>query len=204
MAPARTSSAATPLTSILPKWLVVAFAIVAFILANGLLAIGLLWPEKFENPTARFVLCAAISLNLAVFFFVLYPQVVKLTKIPVLNLTIQLVGPIVLYIVVLLLLWKIMPEPPTIAYRFFIPHERGTRADRISAQLVTLSPAEESFVYHIVPDDNGLLAGVYIKFEAGKDRYKALFKAPFYKPREVEFLRGSGEGVFDVERAPAP
>src|SRR5207245_565526 len=137
---ARTSAAATPLTSILPKWLVVVFAIVAFVLANGLLAVGLLWPEKFENPTARFVLCAAIALNLAVFFFVLYPQVVKLTKIPVLNLTIQLVGPIVLYIVVLVLLWKVMPEPPTIAYRFFIPYEAGTRADRMSAETVTLTP----------------------------------------------------------------
>jgi len=183
---------------------VVVFAIVAFILANGLLALGLLWPEKFENPTARFVLCAAISLNLAVFFFVLYPQVVKLTKIPVLNLTIQLVGPIVLYIVVLLLLWKIMPEPPTVAYRFFIPYEGGTRADRISAQLVTLAPSEESFAYYIVPDDRGLLAGVYIKFEGGKDGYKARFSAPYYKSTDIVFLRGPGEGAFEVERAPAP
>jgi hypothetical protein len=139
-----------------------------------------------------------------VFFFVLYPQVIKLTKIPVLNLTIQLVGPIVLYIVVFLLLWKIMPEPPTVAYRFFIPYEGSTRADRISAELVTLAPSGESFAYYIVPDDRGLLAGVYVKFESGKDEYKARFATPYYKPADIVFQRGPGEGAFAVERAPAP
>jgi hypothetical protein len=204
MAPARTSGAATPLTSILPKWLVVVFAIVAFILANALLTLGLLLPEKFENATARFVLCAAIALNLAVFFFVLYPQVVKLTKIPILNLTIQLVGPIVLYIVVLLLLWKVMPEPATVAYRFFIPYVGSVRADRISAETVTLTPSGEGFVHDMVRDERGFLAGVYVRFESGKDEYKARFGAPFYKSADIVFRRGPGEGAFQVERASTP
>src|SRR5262249_9645282 len=204
MAPARTSGAATPLTSIFPKWLVVGFAVVALILAKAPLTVGLLWPEKFENATARFVLCAAIALNLAVFFFVLYPQVVKLTKIPILNLTIQLVGPIVLYIVVLLLLWKVMPEPATVAYRFFIPYEGSTRADRISAETVTLTPSGEGFVHDMVRDGRGFLMGVYVKFESGKDEYKARFFALFYKPADIVFRRGSGKGTFQVERAAAP
>jgi hypothetical protein len=192
------------LTSIVPKWLVIVLAVVAFVLANALLGSGLFLPEKFEHPTARFILCTAISMNLALFFFVLYPQVIKLTEIPVLHLTIHLVGPIALYIVVLLFLWKIMPEPPTVTYRFFIPYERGKRADHISRDLVTLTPAEETFVYHLVPNEDGLLAGVYVRFESGKEGYKARFAATFYKPVEVTFQRGPGEGSFEVERNPPP
>ncbi len=80
------------------------------------------------------------------------------------------------------------------------PRRSGDRQSRG----VALAPSGEAFAYHIVPDDRGLLAGVYIKFEGGKDGYKARFSAPYYKPADVVFQRGPREGRFEVERAPAP
>jgi hypothetical protein len=195
----RTDQPDAPLTSILPKQFVIALAVVAFLVASLLFGFGLVWPEKFANPTARFILCGAIALNLAVFFFVLYPQKLELSKIPYINLTIHLVGPIVLYIVMLLLLWKMMPEPSFVTYRFFVPYEENKRAERISGQ-ARVTSTEEGFTCYVVPDENGLLAGVCVKFETGKDQYKASFKAPYYKTIDVTFRRGSGEGAFDVER----
>src|SRR5712691_4321765 len=127
--------AARPLTSVMPKAFVIAFASIAFVLAN-LLLLGVFSPETTENPAARFTLCLAIALNLSIFLFVLYPQAIKITKVPIINLTVQIVGPAALHIVLLLLVWKLMPEPPTKAERFFIPVENGARATRIPAENV--------------------------------------------------------------------
>jgi hypothetical protein len=195
------------LTEVLPRWLVATLAVVTFVLAGVLFGFGLFSPERFDSPTARFVLCLAIALNLSVFFFVLYPKKVELTKIPGINLTVKLVGPIVLYIVVLLLLLKLMPEaPPPVAYRLFFPHEDGRRTERIRWQLVTLEPADEPFTFYLVPDgqDSSGLAAVCVKFESGRTRYKARFKATFYQPADVVFERGPAEGTFEVAPVPAP
>jgi hypothetical protein len=197
---ARNNNPSAGLTKIFPKQLVIALAISSFVLASILMACGLIWPEKFDNATARFILCAGIALNLAVFFFVLYPQEIKLTKIPLINVTIQLLGPIALYIVMLLLLWKMMPEPSPVVYRLFVPQEGGVRALRISGAKVSME--DESFQCYVVPQENGLLAGICVRFENGRDHAKGWFKANFYKTTEVNFDRGPGEGIFQVERSP--
>ena len=201
MAKARIHDPEAALTSIFSKKIVIRLAVGAIVVASILMTCGLVWPERFDNSTARFILCAAIALNLAIFFFVLYPQEIKLTRIPMLNVTIQLVGPIALYIVMLMLFWKMMPVPSLVAYRLFVPYEGGIRAQRISAQ-AKVSPRDERFECYIVPDEDGLLAGVCVRFESGQDHYKAWFKAPYYKPTEVIFDRGAGEGSFQVERNP--
>jgi hypothetical protein len=201
MAKGRNHKTDAPLTSMFSKKIVIRLAVSAFAIASLLMTFGLIWPERFDNGTARFILCAAISLNLAIFFFVLYPQEIKLTQIPVINLSITLVGPIALYIVLLLLFLKLMPVPSLVAYRLFVPYEGGNRALRISSQ-AKVSPQDDRFECYIVPDENGLLAGVCVRFESGQDHYKALFKAPYYKTTEVTFDRGAGEGSFQVERNP--
>lgn len=195
---------ARPLTSVMPRTLVIAFAVLAFVLANLLLLLGVLAPEKTENPTARFILCLAIALNLSIFLFVLYPQSIKITKVPLVDLTVQIVGPAALHIVLLLLIWKMMPEPPTVSERFFIPVENGRRVTRLSAETVVLKPYGEDFTYYKVPDEDGLLAGILVKFGRGKDEYKASFRAPFYHPVEILFRRGPGEGSFEVESNRSP
>src|SRR5439155_2769688 len=110
-------------------------------------------PDTTENPAARFTLCLAIALNLSIFLFVLYPQAIKITKMPIINLTVQIVGPAALHIVLLLLVWKLMPEPPTKAERFFIPVENGERVTRIMAGNVTLTSVGEDFTYYIATED---------------------------------------------------
>ena len=192
-------AAARPLTSVMPKGFVIAFASIAFVLANLLLLLGVFSPDTTENPAARFTLCLAIALNLSIFLFVLYPQAIKITKVPFINLTVQIVGPAALHIVLLLLVWKLMPEPPTKAERFFIPVENGARVTRIPAENVSLTPSGEDFAYYVVPDEKGLFAGIYVKFAAGRDVYKARFTAAYYEAVEVVFRRGPGEGSFEVQ-----
>jgi len=201
MAKAPNNKPAAQVTTIFSRKIVIRLAVGAFVVASILMICGLVWPERFDNSTARFILCAAIAMNLAIFFFVLYPQEIKLSQIPLINVTIQLVGPIALYIVLLMLFWKMMPVPSLVAYRLFVPYEGGSRAQRISAKAKVV-PQDERFECYIVPDEDGLLAGVCVRFENGQDHYKALFKADYYKPTEVTFDRGAGEGSFQVERNP--
>jgi hypothetical protein len=197
-------AAARPLTSIMPPALVIAFAAIAFVLANLLLVLGIFSPEKTENPAARFILCLAIALNLSIFLFVLYPQAVRITKVPVINLTVQIVGPAALHIVLLLLLWKLMPEPPTVAERFFIPVHDGQRATHIPPSNVNLTPIGEDFTYYFALDQDNLLAGIYVKFASGRDTYKAKLQIQFHDPVDVIFQRGPGEGSFDTGRPHKP
>jgi hypothetical protein len=184
---------------IMPRRFVVALAVTAFVLAVVLLGAGLLWPERFESPPSRFILCIFVALNLAVFFFIIYPEEFKISEVPIINVAVPLVGPIVLFIVILLLMWKMMPEP-ALASRFFVPYERGEQAARISFENVTLSPSEEDFRYYVVPTKDGFLAGIYVEFAGGKGLYKARFRAPFYKQADITFERGPGPGRFEVER----
>src|SRR5262245_42082636 len=91
-----------------------------------------------------------------------------------------------------------MQQPPTVSERFFIPVENGRRITRLSAETVVLTPQGEDFTYYKVPDGDGLLAGILVKFGRGKNEYKASFRAPYYHSVEVLFRRGPGEGSFEV------
>jgi hypothetical protein len=202
MARAKTKPAPEPgqPATVLPRKLLIVLAATAFALATLLLAGGILWPEKFDHPTARFIVCAAIALNLAVFFFIWYPDRYELTKIPLLDVTVHLTGPIVLYLVLLVAFLRWMPQSSPVAYRFFIPYEGGNRAARISAN-VEIVPSGADFTSYVVPDRDGRLAGVLVAFERGQDEHRAVFRAPFFEPDVVTFQRGPGPGTFEVRRA---
>jgi hypothetical protein len=197
---ATTASASGRLLSVIPRWLVIVFTATAFLFASILLIAALVWPENFENATTRFVLCAAIALDLSVFFFVIYPHEAKLTKVPAINLSVSLVGPIVLFIVILLLLWKLMPESPGGSSRFFVPYEQGVRAEKMSFETVQIAPMDGPFEYYVVPDRNRFMAGVYVQFASGQTAYRARLSAPYYEDVEVVFSRGPGTGRFEVHR----
>jgi hypothetical protein len=85
--------------------------VVSLVLSLGFVVLGVVDPQWFENDFARFMLCVAVALLLAVFFFIFYPQQLQMKMPVVAGTTVRLAGPVVLFVSVLLLLWRFMPSP---------------------------------------------------------------------------------------------
>ena len=175
-------------------------AAIAFAILGAVLAYGILYPEQFEAPIARFILCATIAVYLSVFFFVLYPAKFELEKFPVLNLPVKTTGPIVLWLVVFLLLLKLMPATPDGYGRMFDASNAARALDvcnnddrscTLEAALVELEFADKKDItYYIVRDNTipRLMAGIYIKFLPGDAQYAAVLHY-HHRKVNVEFSR---------------
>ncbi len=163
---------ALPLLSVMPKWLVVTLAVIAFVVPTVLLVVTLAVPttiEALRSLWLRYVFCILISLYLAVFFFVLYPQKV------VVKTWVKLVGPLALWVFFFQFLSANMPSPRT-GTLFRPRYAEG--APKLRASSLTIEPVEggKSFPCFYVPDSNGDLEGVYIEFLEGEDAYPADLK----------------------------
>lgn len=182
----------------------------AFVILTALLAYGLIRPDRFETPLARFILCAAIAVYFSVFFFVFYPGKYELERIPVLDLPLKTTGPVVLWVIVLLMLLKLMPTSPEGYSRFFdvsglaqALDECQRPDDRCSLQFATSFTSLEfsggkDTIYYLVPDPRAprSLAGVYVKFAPGDDRYVAVFR--YYQKKATVAFSRYGEATAEV------
>jgi hypothetical protein len=168
-----------PLLRIMPKRVVIGLAIAAFAIPSLLLIAVLAWPAVlagFGTSIGRFFFCLTISLYLAVFFFVLYPQRFVLTRIPVIDLPVTLVGPPALWVVFLLLLLALMPLPRD--GRLFKPRY-GPGEMRVSRESVNVIPVHQDRACpaYVVRDHRGEFVGIYVEFHANQREYEATVSA---------------------------
>lgn len=144
-----------------------------------LLVVFLVWPARLESETARFVFCLMVSLDLAIFFFVFYPTRLEMTEVPVIKLPVRLVGPIVLFVVLLVLLLQLAPSGTQVA-RLIRPvsHGKSVMVRYSSETTITPREGELAFTWYLVPERErpGVLAGVYVEFAPGKQEYKAAWQ----------------------------
>jgi hypothetical protein len=193
---------AAPLLKVLPKWLVIIFAVIAFLLTSFLFALGLFWPDRLDNPTARFMMCLAVSLYLAVFLFVLYPWKYRLTKVPWIDWAVDLAGPVVVFLVLLGVLIKVTPEARE--GRLFILQEEDGAAIEMPYTVLILQPTKPSqFEYYVLPTsrENHVLAGIYVEFPPGvHGPFEAKITSDYLETKHLVFERGSGKGALIVKR----
>lgn len=185
------ADAPSNLLAMMPRWLVVLLAVASFLIATVALFCGMLFPGTvalLETGTGRFVFCLMLSLYLSVFFFVMYPQYLRMAKIPGIDLPIEVVGLPALWIVTFLLLDSWMPLPAV--GRLFEIRENGM-AVKIPARGVALSPDgnQNDFVWHRVTDSTGDLVGVYIVFPPQSGAVKAVVRAAYRDDQPWEFDR---------------
>ena len=168
-------------------------AVAALVAVSGLLAWGLVQPSRFEAEVPRFLLCAAISVYLSVFFFVFYPDRYELDTVPVLNLPVRVVGPVALWIIVFLLLWKVMPVGTEAGRLFSINANKPLYYP--SNTTLELPDGTPLMNWQLVPDRNNpsVLFGVYISFPTGIAQYRTQFVHPGYGNAIAVFRRDCGE-----------
>lgn len=101
------------LTSVMPRWLVLTVALLAFGLFSTFLIIYL-WnlsglQDALESKMfARTIVAVFFAVYFSIFFFVFYPQEVVIRKLPGIDLGVRLVGPVALMILLLVLFMKIL------------------------------------------------------------------------------------------------
>jgi hypothetical protein len=180
-----------PLISVLPKGTVIKLAVVAFVAALLLILWPLIEKARFDGQFARTVLAIGFSLVAGIFLFVLYPWNFRLTKIPLIDLSVELAGPIVLFIGLTLFIREIVPNP------------EGGRVHRLSQEngspliISDLSRVEIGFpdeqtepAYHLVlAPDRRTLHAIYVVYPEGKTKLQVTVKLSKHYKKEVRTLK---------------
>jgi hypothetical protein len=184
------NSAGKLLISVLPKWLVILIAVLSLVLVAGLLAWGILNPNFFESEFTRFMLCLGLSLFMGFFLFVAYPWDYRMTKIPRIQISMEIVGPaaLILFLVCFLDAW--MPSPTTGRLHKFTDQNNNAVLTDIQHIKMNFDEANEP-VYYWVLDKNGTsFHGVYIIYPENKQSLSADIQPSYqYKAERVDLNR---------------
>lgn len=189
---------ASILTSVMPRWLVSALALVAFGLFSAFLIVYLTNFADLQNKVesmwfARTMVAVFFAVYFAIFFFVFYPQRVVLTTFPTIDLTVRLVGPVALMLLLLYIFMNVLKADASFDrfeqdFRDFSTESRGARIfdsdgyahDKLELtfrnRTIVVSPPEpEEFkeVERLYDESDGLL---YIKSK--RDVYLGVVEDP--------------------------
>jgi len=162
------------LSAYLPRWLIIAITVLSIILLVACLITGLFWPRWFQHPNARVLLCFLLAFCLAIVMFGVYPQVARIKNVPLIDLPVELVGPLSIFVVALTLLVFIYPNAkPRVG--FYVLYERGTQTAPVYLQIESLEikPIHGRCTYYPVTDLNSKdrlrLSGIYVEFNDDDD-----------------------------------
>ncbi len=189
--------AAATLTSVMPRWLVVPLAVVAFLLACGVLLLLVLSPGHLvalERPLGRGILCLALATYTSVFLFAIYPFRLR-HEYSVQGVTVRLVGPSALLVFLFVLLVETLPSGSYA--ELFVPRDEDGRRREIGFQQLGIESREPADAEcRLVPTQTEYpadLHGVYVRFPAGVTTVTAdIALPPSSEKVELVFERGAG------------
>ncbi|MBL7770014.1 MAG: hypothetical protein JNK20_13610 [Flavipsychrobacter sp.] len=163
------------------RWLV--FSSFLFVLVIILFLI--IFPGYLDFEIVRFLALIIISLYLSLMFFIIWPHNATLDKIPHLNLTIKVAGPIVLWLLIFLITNKLMPSDNIQEKVFTI--NKSNESFRVPYHETTLKSDETVLDYMMIEDViyKSHLKAIYVKFPKGKTSVKAQLQFTKYKPINV-------------------
>jgi hypothetical protein len=151
-------------------------------------------PSYYEYEIVRFLVCFLLTVALAIFFFILWPQELKLTKVPVINVPVTIAGPVVLWLILFLLLLREMPAAGK-HWEFFALSERGGAKANVpyfSETAVKADGKNPDFFYLVKDANASTLRGIFVEFSPGETRIDGTLAVPYHKELPVTFLRGAG------------
>jgi hypothetical protein len=193
----QTDKASRPLIAILPRWLVIVIAALALCAVSGLFVWAFLKPSQFEGTFARFILCLSIALYLGLFLFIIYPWGYRLTKIPYVDLSVEVVGPAALFIILFVFLLRTMPAPAGGRLHVFVDRQQH------EIQVADIGTVDLQFIggttptYFLVPGPNHeSLHGIFVLYPENVSRLRATIRvAQVFRPQQIEFQRDSAEPI---------
>jgi hypothetical protein len=167
------------------RWLV----FMSFLLVLIIVFFLIIFPGYLDFEIIRFFALIIISLYLSLMFFILWPHNATLEKIPLVNLSVKIAGPIVLWIIIFLITNKIMPKENIQEKVFFI--NKADETFRVPYHETTLKSDEAILEYMMIEDAvyKTHLKAIYVKFPKGKSEIKAQLQFTKYQPLNVVLSR---------------
>jgi hypothetical protein len=170
---------ARPLTAIMPRWLIVVITVAAILLLIGFLIAGSFWPLLFQHNAAKFFVCTMLAFCFSIVMFVIYPQNIRIKKIPGIDLAVEVVGPPALFLATLPLLWHYYPGPVGRVYRF---QNLTTRLRVPTAELTVVNgQCRGQIVTDPNASDHGALTSIYVEFNSTENKCEVEIGDPYKK-----------------------
>ncbi len=169
------------------RWIVFA----SFILTIGILVYLIYNPTILDYNVIKSLVLVLISLYLTLMFFILWPHNATLDKVPYLNSTLKIAGPVVLWIVIFIITSNIIPDSNS-QERIFIIYKTNPNL-RIPFHDTKLISEQISNNYMMIedPDFNSHLKAIYVKFPPGIEKVDAVLHFNRYKPYPIILNRKS-------------
>lgn len=186
-----------PLVRIFPLWAVIAIAIVALAATAALLVWALLCPSRFDGIFSRFILSLGLSLGTGFFLFVVYPWGFRLTKIPGLDVSVEIVGPAALILILLFVLLRHMPVPEAGRLHLLVDRD-GNRIEYADIGTVTIESMDglPQKCWMVADENRHSLMGVYVWYPDNRRTIKFKIKpARVVKAEEIVFSRDNPEPI---------
>jgi len=175
--PVAQADPAAPLLTIIPRWLIIVITVCALLLLVSFLVAGSFWPQLFQHNTAKFFVCTMLAFCFSIAMFVIYPQEIRIKKIPGINLAVEVVGPPALFLVALPLLWHFYPGPAGRYYRL------QTQPAKFRIQTTEVKVLDSQCTCQTVSDPNASdpnsVTGIYVEFKGAENECKVQIGDPF-------------------------
>jgi hypothetical protein len=175
-----------------PRWLVISIAALALILAIGLALWMIYAPANAEPPEARFWMCFSVSLSLTLFFWVVLwrqQDLVLLVKMParISDERVKIGGPIVLFVVLLVLLTLLSPSRETFMATYQVePPLEGLLFYGTDTKVEYDGPRPRDFSCQLIEgvgDEKGTIKEMLVRFPPDEQTVEMKITHPTYLPK---------------------
>lgn len=167
------------------RWLV----FTSFVFVLSIIVFLIIFPGYLDFEIVRFLALIIISLYLSIMFFILWPHNATIEKIPLINLSVKIAGPVVLWLVIFMITNKLMPND-NIQEKVFIINKADENF-RVPYHDTKLKSDETVLDYMMIENASSKshLRAIYIKFPKGKSNIKVRLEFAKYKPHDVTLTR---------------
>jgi len=163
------------------RWIVFS----SFLLVIGILIYLIYNPTILDYNVIKSFVLVLFSLCLTLIFFILWPHNATLDKVPYLNSTLKIAGPVVLWIVIFIITSNIIPDN-TSQEKTFIIHKTNPNL-RIPFHDTKLISEQISNNYMMIedPEFRTHLKAIYVKFPPGIEEVDAVLHFNRFKPYPI-------------------
>jgi hypothetical protein len=198
--PGSPSAEARTLAEIIPRQTLAVIGVTC--LAAGVLAPiwGASFPNRFEHAFARFAFALLVAIVLSVGLFILYPVATRMKGIPYLPATVELVGPIAMFVAVLLLMIGLMPDaPPTQGFVFHrMEGPTGPITEDFRTLDVRIIGSDNSFLL-VTASDLYAAAGLVMRYNPGQEEVRALVRLGEQRKEESVVFRRDDPAIVRLQ-----
>jgi hypothetical protein len=182
------------LVKIIPRPVLAVVGIVCLLTAVIVMLWAVSYPERFADSFVRTVFALLIAFMLAIGAFIMYPVSTRMKGLPFLPASVEVVGPIALFVAVLLVVRGILPVTSGAVYHEISGPDGGPLSGETYRELHVVTLTRNPF--YLVPGENlEEPKGIVFFFRENQSEIKAKIRMGNHKEELVTFRRSEPGGI---------